>query len=147
MNIILDSNVVYDYLGKRHPHYDYAVTLLSLGLQGKANISLCATTISNGIYIFRHNDPTLVHQNFALLLNRFTVLPLSAQVLQAGLASDFSDKEDAFIHYSAVLHGEQYGGAPITHLVTRNPADFQAGELAVVSPVEMIDVLTLPNGE
>ena len=37
---IVDSNVVYDYSGKRHPHYEYAVTLLSLGLQGKVTISL-----------------------------------------------------------------------------------------------------------
>ena len=32
MNIILDSNIAYDYLGERHPHYDYALTLLSLAL-------------------------------------------------------------------------------------------------------------------
>ena len=137
MNIIVDSNVVYDYLAKRHPHYEYAVTLLSLGLQGKVTISLCATTISNGVYIFRHNDPLVVHQRFTQLLDRFTVLPLSAQVLQAGLASAFSDKEDAFIHFSAVLHGQE-----ITHLVTRNAADFQESGLTVVSPVEMIDLLT-----
>lgn len=37
---MLDANIVYDYLGKRYPHDSYAVTLLSLGLQGKGTISL-----------------------------------------------------------------------------------------------------------
>ena len=137
MNIIVDSNVVYDYIGKRYPHYDYAVTLLSLGLQGPATVSLCATTISNGIYIFRHNDLTVVHQRFAQLIEQFTILPLSTEVLQAGLSSDFADKEDAFIHYSALLHGDE-----ITHLVTRNEKDYQESELVVVSPLTMIDLLT-----
>ena len=137
MNIIVDSNIVYDYLAKRHPHYEYAVTLLSLGLQGKVTISLCATTISNGVYIFRHNDPLVVHQRFTRLIGQFTILPLSVEVLQAGLASAFSDKEDAFIHFSAVIHGIE-----ITHLVTRNEKDFQESELSVVTPVAMIDLLT-----
>ena len=142
MNIMVDSNVIYDYIGQRYPHYDYAVTLLSLGLQGTARISLSATTISNGVYIFRHNDPAIVHQRFAQLIEQFTVLPLSTEVLQAGLASDFADKEDAFIHYSALLHGGRQSDQPITHLVTRNEKDFQESELVVVSPLTMIDLLT-----
>jgi len=142
MHILLDSNVVYDYLAKRHPHYDYAVTLLSLGLQGRVRIYLCATTISNGVYIFRHSDPQHLQHRFAQLLDRFTVLPLTAEVLAAGLQSNFADKEDAFIHFSARLHE-----SAITHLVTRNATDFAVSDLEVVSPLAMIDLLTLPSAD
>ena len=134
---MIDSNVVYDYVGDRHPYYDYAVTLLSLGIQGKVNISLSATTLSNGIYIFRRNDPNAVRQRFSLLLDRFTILPLSDEVLRAGINSSFKDVEDAFIHFSAVIHGQD-----ITHLVTRNSKDFQHSHLKIVSPIEMIDLIT-----
>lgn len=138
MNVMIDSNVVYDYIGDRHPHYDYAVTLLSLGLQGKVTISLSATTFSNGIYVFRRNDPDTIRKRFSLLLEHYAVLPLSTEVLRAGMNSSFADTEDAFIHFSAVIHGKD-----ITHLVTRNPQDFRSGRLSIVSPVEMIDLLTL----
>ena len=116
------------------------MTLLSLGLHGRVRIFLCATTISNVVCIFRCSDPQHLQHRFAQLLDRFMVLPLSNDVLAAGLKSEFQDEEDAFIHFSAQLHEPA-----ITHLVTRNATDFIASDLMVVSPLTMIDLLTLPK--
>ena len=35
MNIVVNSNVIYDYIAERHPHYNYSETLLSLGINKK----------------------------------------------------------------------------------------------------------------
>ncbi len=138
MNIIVDSNGIYDYIAERYPHYGYAEALLSLRIQKKVKIFVCATTISNGFYIFRKFDLEEVKNHFQVIMDHYMVLPLDEQVLQSAMGSSFHDLEDACIEQSALLHGDN-----ITHLVTRNQKDFTESRLKVVSAKEMIDLLTL----
>ena len=68
------------------------------------------------------------------LLRVFEVAPVDGDVLQSALAIPGPDFEDAVQIAAAIAAGA-------THLVTRNPADFQACPIPILQPAELIALI------
>lgn len=132
-HILLDTNVVLDFIGKRQPHYPASLSLINKGLHGKVKLYICASTVSNGCYIYRKNTREAINGNFLPLLQWCTILPMDKEVLKAALESNFTDIEDGIVHFSAIIHASQ-----VQYLVTRNGKHFKHSQIQVVTPKEML---------
>ena len=131
--VFVDTNVLLDYLAARAP-FDTAAKELTQRAEN-AQLELCASTLSfcNIAYILRKLAPGT---DVSAVLRKLSALvvftPVDGEVISDALQSTFQDFEDAVQHYSAL----RFGG--VTHLVTRNVADFTHSLIPVFTPEEYL---------
>ena len=135
--ICFDTNVVLDVLLDRAPFAQPAARLIDAVAQGQVQGLLGATTLTTVDYILRrHRGRTVARQGLVWLLSLFDVAAVARPALEAAVALDWPDFEDAVLHEAARL-------ARADALVTRNAADFGAATLAVYTPDELLTILTV----
>lgn len=135
MRILLDANVVLDVLAARRPYYALAAQVWAAVEGGRIDGLLAAHTVTTLHYLLRrHGDAARTAAALSDLLRVFDVAPVDGEVLRSALAIPGPDFEDAVQMAAATAAGA-------THLVTRNPADFQACPIPVLQPAELIAVL------
>lgn len=131
--ILLDSDVALDHLADRQPFAEYAHRIFALAEMGGVTVFLSSLSFSNLYYILRKLKG---HAEALTLLGKLRqlvrVAPVGKVEIDAALASGFSDFEDAIQHFAAVAFGE------ISAIVTRNPQDYSASKLPVLSPHEFL---------
>ncbi len=114
--IIIDTNVLLDYLLTREPFYEDAKNIISICVDGKTKGCIAAHSISNMFYILR--------KNYGAKIN-----------LVAGLQNeDFSDFEDCLQMECAKTCGAEY-------IVTRNVNDYKASEVRAILPKDYLELL------
>lgn len=122
-----------DYLAARAP-FDIAAKEIMQRAEN-AQLELYTSTLSfcNIAYILRKLAPGTDVPAVLRKLSALVVLtPVDGAVMSDALQSTFKDFEDAVQHYSAV----HFGG--VTHLVTRNVADFAHSLIPVFTPEEYL---------
>lgn len=131
--VFLDTNVALDHLADRQPFAECAHRILALAETGELTVCVSSLSFSNLYYILRKLKG---HATAMALLGQLSKLVRVAAVtevdIQSALASPFSDFEDAIQHYSAKSEGG------VSAIITRNPADYSASEIAVISPEEFL---------
>lgn len=136
IRVLLDANVVLDVLGARQPFFPMAAGVWAAVEEGKVDGLLAAHTVTTLHYLLRrHGDAPRTATALADLLRVFEVAPVDGDVLQSALAIPGPDFEDAVQIAAAIAAGA-------THLVTRNPADFQACPIPILQPAELIALIT-----
>lgn len=135
MRILFDTNVVLDLLLDRKPHTKAAALLFSRVEKGDLDGLLCATTLTTVHYLTtRVVETEKTVSDLGKLLGLFEVAPVNRSVLEAALAADFDDFEDAVLYESA-RHADGEG------IVTRNVADFRKAKMPIYSPRELVAAL------
>ena len=129
--IFLDTNIVIDYLAKRMPFAEDALSVFSLSpLHNQLCISsLSFTTI---YYVLRKNY--VREQLFDMLGTLYSlveVLPTEESAIFLSIRSDFHDFEDAVQYYTALA-----GNADV--IVTRNLKDYTKSTIPVLTPSELL---------
>jgi len=120
----------------RMPFADSAVELFSKVEDGTIIGHLCGTTITTVYYLAsKAVGAARAQEEIKKLLNLFEVAPVNRYVLEAALAAEFSDFEDAVIHEAAC-----HAGADA--IVTRNQKDFRKSRIPVYSSKEMAKILS-----
>ena len=109
-HFFLDTNVIFDYLGRREPNGAAAVELFQTAYEGKATLYVASLSFSHVFYTLRKQ--------------------VGAVVAREALDSDFADVEDAMQYFAAASQ------AAVEAIVTGDPKGFKQGSLAVISPVE-----------
>ena len=135
-HVFLDNNIIYDYTEQRRPFYFEALQLIDLAVKNQYKMYLSVGAIINAYYIYRKLPLELVDKQFRFFVDRFTMVPFTADSIQEGVYSEWKDREDAFVHFSIRKHFPE-----ISYLVTRNAKDFTLSHLQVVSPTEMLTIL------
>jgi predicted nucleic acid-binding protein len=131
LKILLDTNIILDVLKDRMPFSDSAVELLSKIENGTNSGYLCATTVTTIYYLVsKVVGAARAQEEMRKFLNIFDVAPVNRHVLEAALAADFTDFEDAVIHEAACRAG-------VDAIVTRNQKDFKKSRIPVYSSEEM----------
>lgn len=131
--IFLDTDVTLDHLADRQPFAEYAHRLLALAETGELTICLSALSFSNLFYILRklkgRDDALALLRKLKLLVR---VSPVGDAEIQAALASDFKDFEDAIQHFTAKAEGV------VSAIITRNKDDYIGSEIPILSPDEFL---------
>ncbi|RZK87387.1 MAG: PIN domain-containing protein [Hymenobacter sp.] len=127
----LDTNVLFNYLGRREPYGAAAAELFQAAYEGKATLYVASLSFSHTFYTLRKQVGAVVAREALRKLARLVrVAAVDAVVVQQALDSDFADAEDAMQYFAAASQGA------IEAIVTGDSKWFKQGRLAVISPVE-----------
>ena len=131
--ILIDTNVLLDYLLTREPFYEDAKGVFMACADGKAKGCIAAHSIPNMFFILR-KDYTIEERREVLsnLCLIFDVEGIDKAKLLNGLANeDFSDFEDCLQMECAKSYGADY-------IVTRNVSDYSASEIKAIEPKDYL---------
>ena len=119
-------------LARREPFHAAASRIWTLAEHGSIRAFVSAVSFNNVYYIIRKAAGN-EQADLALRLMRdiFQVVAVDERILHLAIDDRIDDFEDAIQFHSAIQ-----SRAP--HLVTRNPTDFPAGAVAVLSPDEYL---------
>ena len=133
--ILIDTNVLLDYLLERDPFFEDAKKLILSCTEGDTKGCIAAHSISNMFFILR-KDYTAGERREILssLCTIFDVEGIDKAKLLAGLANeDFSDFEDCLQMECAKSYGAEY-------IITRNVADYSASDIKAILPSEYLEL-------
>ncbi|NJL54729.1 PIN domain-containing protein [bacterium] len=136
MKILIDTNVILDFLLQREPFFQDAERLFQAIGDGEVVGYVTATTLTDIFYIARRHTQSLdkAKQAVAETLTAMAVCPVDRDILEAALNFNCQDFEDAVQICSAVAQG-------LNAIVTRNAKDFSGSSLPIYSPADLLTQL------
>lgn len=134
----MDTDVAFDILSKRDPHFQHSVQLLELAADDQVFLLIAESSLANLIYL--SFDIYKLHDAESRLLDFISVCGIISggkSIMMRAISSPFSDREDALQYYTALEHGSDY-------FITRNVRDYknQSKILPVFTPSAFIQTLT-----
>jgi predicted nucleic acid-binding protein len=127
--ILLDTDVILDFLFDRKPWSDDASAIFTLCETGKITAFVTPVMLSNLYYILRKTaSHRKVMEKLSALLSITDVLTMNREIVLQAIHSGFQDFEDALQHFSALQGGD------VAIIITRNVNDYKTSSLAVKSP-------------
>ena len=132
--ILIDTNVLLDYLLTREPFYEEAKGVVLACVEGKTKGCIAAHSISNMFFILRKDYNAKERRELLSgLCSIFNVEGIDKAKLLAGLHNeDFSDFEDCLQMECAKAYGA-------TYIVTRNVSDYRTSDIEAITPKEFLD--------
>jgi predicted nucleic acid-binding protein len=132
-NILIDTDVLLDFLYEREPFCKYSAEILNLCDLNKISGWLTPVILSNVYYILRkshsHNEVVAKLRELLKILN---ILSMDKDTVLLALNSEFTDFEDALQNYAAEHNGE------INFVITRNIKDYRNSLLEVLTPNDFL---------
>jgi predicted nucleic acid-binding protein len=130
--LFIDTNVMLDLLGERAPHYDSIAKLATLADKGQLKIVVSALSYSIVYYLLsKYESSDKVRDKLRKFKIISEISDLDELVIEKGLASNFTDFEDA-LQYHCALTSE------CDILITRNGKDFKESEIPVMTAGEYL---------
>lgn len=135
MVILIDTNVIIDFLTSREPFYTEAERILTWCAQRKIIGFIAAHSFSNCFYILRKNCTAKERKDLLRNLLKITyVAGIDEKIIINALENDaFTDFEDCIQFECAKPIAADY-------IVTRNTNDFPTTEVKIVTPTEFISL-------
>jgi len=131
--ILIDTNVLLDYLLEREPFFEDAKEVILSCTDGKVKGCIAAHSIPNMFFILRKDYNAKERREVLLNLCKiFDVEGIDKAKLLAGLSNeDFTDFEDCLQMECAKSYGADY-------IVTRNVADYSVSEVKAIEPKDYL---------
>lgn len=133
--ILVDTNVLLDYLLTREPFYEDAEKIVLACVEGKVKGCIAAHSVPNMFFILRKDYSPEERREVLLNLCRiFDVEGIDKAKLLSGLQNgDFSDFEDCLQMECAKAYGAEY-------IVTRNIDDYKTSEIKAILPKDYLEL-------
>lgn len=133
IRILVDTDVVLDFLTGREPFAEQAARIFTLSEHGTITACVSALTIANCYYILRwYASHRLVIEKLMQFSGLVEILDIRKECIMNAFLSGFSDFEDAIQH--EVARSEP----PLTTIVTRNIRDFRKSTVPAMMPGEFL---------
>ena len=131
--ILIDTNVLLDYVLTREPFYEDAKSIVAVCADGKIKGCIAAHSISNMFFILRKDYNAEERREILVnLCSLFDVEGIDKAKLMAGLQNEnFSDFEDCLQMECAKTYGAEY-------IVTRNVGDYTSSEIKAIMPKDYL---------
>ena len=131
MQVLIDTNIVLDFLQEREPFVENAARLFERIDAGEIEGFIAATTITNIYYIVRRASGRIVAQDaITQILSDLNICTVDLDVLEQALTLNFEDFEDAVQYACAVVH-------KVDAVVNRDASGFVNVEIPVVLPEDL----------
>ncbi len=128
MKLLLDSNIVIDYLTCREPFYKHARLLMMLGLVHEHDLFISPAQANDIIYVLTHGENKLSQDEAADQIKKLRefvgVCTIGAGEFDEALVSGWSDIEDAFVYQAA-------RSIRADAIITRNQKGFEKSSIKV----------------
>ncbi len=136
MRVIFDLNVLLDVLLNRAPHATDSAAALRLAETHIVEGYLCAAGVDTLDYLLiRGLDRKQARFHLGNVRKTLHIAAVTEAVIDAALALNWPDLEDAIVHESARLCG-------VDAIVTRNPVDFSTASLPIFGPKQLTAIAT-----
>ena len=129
----LDTNILLDFLGNRHPFGKYALEILNKPRTKEWELWTSDNSILTSYYIISKEIGEAESRiKISRLINFLEIQPIQKVHIQQALDSNFKDLEDGVQHYcaSSILGLEG--------IITRNKKDFKSSQIPVFEPWEVV---------
>lgn len=128
-NVLIDTDVILDFLFDREPFAEYATEILNRCEEKQITGFTTPVIICNVYYLLRKTaKDQFIIEKIKQLLSIIQITEIDKEVVFDALNSNFKDFEDALQNFSAVQNGK------INIILTRNIKDFKKSDLAVLTP-------------
>ena len=136
MKVLVDTNVLLDFLLEREPFKKDAEELFAAIDSGQIIGYVTATTLTDIFYIARKHTRSLELAREAVfsILEIMTISPVNRNVLEAAFASGLTDFEDAVQIYSAIAQN-------LDAIITRDAKGFVSSTIPIYSVRELLNRL------
>ena len=137
MKLLLDSNIVIDFLAKREPFCESAEKLMLLGKTGDLELWISTTQANDIFYVLgegKKSNAELVKEKMQKLKTFIRFCGLNEDHFLNALDSSWLDLEDACVHEVAV-----YLSADA--IITRNKKDFAKSTIPVYDCDEFFEFM------
>lgn len=129
-SLLLDTNVIIDYLGRKPPFFDDAKNVIAAGYFGDAKLWMAAQSAKDAFYILsKYVSSAAVQRALLRLFEVVEPVSLTAADLTRAAQLEWSDYEDCLIALSAQK-------ADATHIVTRDARGFALSPVSVITPAQ-----------
>lgn len=131
--ILIDTNILLDYLLERTPFFEDAKAVILSCVEGDTKGCIAAHSIPNMFFILRKEFDAKERRSILLdLCSIFEVEGIDKEKLISGLANErFSDFEDCLQMECAKSFGANY-------IVTRNVLDYSESEIKAIEPKDYL---------
>ncbi len=133
MKVLVDTNVLLDFLLEREPFKKDAEELFAAIDSGQIIGYITATTLTDIFYIARKHTRSLelAREAVSSTLETMTICPINRNVLEAVFTSGLTDFEDAVQIYGAIAQN-------LDAIVTRDAKGFVSSTIPVYSVQELL---------
>ncbi|MEO6095585.1 MAG: PIN domain-containing protein [Fibrobacteria bacterium] len=133
-SVLLDLNVILDFLNKRRFHAE-AAQILDLAMMGKIRAFVSAHEVTTLAYFLeKEKKPEMDYrQVISILLSMVRALPVDQEILERSLRSEITDFEDAVLESVSLQHSLEY-------IVTRNVKDFRKSRVGAINPSLFLEI-------
>ena len=132
MRVLIDTNIVLDFLQEREPFVEDAAKLFEQIDAGEIEGFIAATTITNIYYIVRKAVGIEAAEDaINQVLSDLQICTVDRAILEQAVALSFRDFEDAVQYACAIAHS-------VDAIVTRDISGFVDAEIPVKLPRELI---------
>ena len=133
MRVLIDTNIVLDYLLEREQFLKDAEALFNAIDSGQVIGYVTATTLTDIFYIARRQTRSveLARQAVSTTLAVMVIASVNRAILEAAFASELADFEDAVQIHCAVSQG-------LDAIVTRDTQDFSGSVIPVLSVPQLL---------
>lgn len=131
--ILIDTNILLDYILMREPFCDDAEKIVSVCADGNVEGYVAAHSVSNMFFILRKDYNAKERREILInLCSIFEIVGIDKVKLLAGLQNDdFEDFEDCLQMECAKSCGAEY-------IVTRNIDDYKTSQIKAILPEEFL---------
>ena len=136
MRVLIDTNVLLDYIANRTPYADAAEQIIMLCKDNKIEGCIAAHSMMNIFYILRKNMTVSERKDILFYLSQIAeIIGIDKQKILNSISNeDFSDFEDC-------LQAECAKSFSADWIVTRNIKDFESSAVKAITPDEFLKIL------
>ena len=134
MKLFLDTNILFDFISGREPHFSSAQRLVVMKAFGDVELCVSGKSYTDIFYILKkYQGAQEIQDSFLDSLDIFTICSLEEDDLRAACKLGWPDFEDALIEISAQKMGADY-------LITRD-LGFKDSRVTTESPEQIVKVM------
>lgn len=136
IKILLDTNILLDYILTREPFYDNAKEVILACTSGAVKACIAAHSISNMFFILRKEyEPKERRKLLLNICKIFDIEGIDKEKLVSGLKNDdFCDFEDCLQMECARAYEAKY-------IVTRNVSDYDNSVIQAILPEDFLKII------
>ena len=137
MRVLLDTNVVLDYLGANQNFTDEAEKVFDLAARRKDIKLVSSSAITDILYVLRRavKDRETVRRKYESFRKKISILSVTEQDIDTAFARNWKDFEDAVQYTVAEANG-------VDCIVTRNKSDFEEDAIPSYTPSEFVAIFS-----
>lgn len=136
MKLLIDTNIILDFLQKREPYYEDASAIFQLSVDNEVIECVTASSITDIYYLVNKEfkDVKKTKERIQDLLELITILDVTNKDIQDAIRSEWKDFEDS-LQYVVALHNS------VDAIITRNTKDFSESSIPIYSPKEFLNFI------